>query len=137
MTLRYRQLNFSWIPGLKSNPVSKWCSSSTAIHWNLEAPEIPYLNKRSSGQGQRSELPSASLLKLPIQWLRENTQGLIPPLGWQRRFVQTMGLQKTLKSLYIGILFFQKTWTKLEVLPSTQSLFQSYQLLANGLIASD
>lgn len=41
-----------------------------------------------------------------------------------------MDLQKTSKSLCIGIFSLQKTWTKFEVLLRTQ-------LLTNGLIASD
>lgn len=45
----------------KSKPVSKRCSSTSSIHWNFEAPKIPYLHKTFSAQGQRNGLPPCIL----------------------------------------------------------------------------
>lgn len=119
MELRWHSDTDSWTLAefqvSKSNPVSKWCFSSTAIHWNLEAPKVPYLNEGFSGQGQRCGLPSW----IPSQSAHPMAKGehrvLFHSFAARQGLFKPWVLWKTLKSFCIGIFSFRKPRASLKL----------------------
>lgn len=119
----------------KSNPVSKWCSSTCSIHWNLKTPKIPYPHKTFSGQGQRSGLLPCILSQSDHPTTEGGHIGS-SSTSWLAEEVHTNhGFCEKLGSLYLsGIFSFRKPGPSLKFY---NALSCCTELFTNGLIASD